>query len=73
LIFLHFICSRLSSVEQGRATALLFETRGAQVIAENINPAVNELARSSEQTVPFRAESPVRIKRNKRIKCLAAA
>src|ERR1700730_9535666 len=29
----------------GRATALLLETRGAQVIAEDINPAVNELTR----------------------------
>jgi hypothetical protein len=37
----------------GRATALLFETRGAQVIAEDINPAVNELIRSGEHILPF--------------------
>ena len=37
----------------GRATALLFETRGAQVIAEDINPAVNELTRSGEHILPF--------------------
>jgi len=35
----------------GRATALLFEARGAQVIAEDLNPAVNELA--SEHILPF--------------------
>src|ERR1700749_2570439 len=37
----------------GRATALLFEARGAQVIAEDINPAVEELAKSNERIVPF--------------------
>jgi NAD(P)-dependent dehydrogenase (short-subunit alcohol dehydrogenase family) len=37
----------------GRATALLFEARGAQVIAEDINPAVNELTSSHENIVPF--------------------
>src|ERR1700759_3737906 len=36
----------------GRATALLFQARGAQVIAEDINPAVNELA-SNEHILPF--------------------
>ena len=33
----------------GRATALLFEARGAQVIGEDINPAVKELSGSSER------------------------
>jgi NAD(P)-dependent dehydrogenase (short-subunit alcohol dehydrogenase family) len=37
----------------GRATALLFEARGAQVIAEDINPAVNELTGSHGNIVPF--------------------
>jgi len=37
----------------GRATALLFEARGAQVIAEDINPAVEELGKSNERIVPF--------------------
>ena len=37
----------------GRATALLFEARGAQVIAEDVNPAVEELAKSNERIVPF--------------------
>src|ERR1700753_4185443 len=37
----------------GRATALLCEARGAQVIAEDINPAVNELTSSHENIVPF--------------------
>ena len=37
----------------GRATALLFEARGAQVIAEDINPAVAELAKGNEHIVPF--------------------
>ena len=37
----------------GRATALLFEARGAQVIAEDINPAVEELAKGSDRIVPF--------------------
>jgi NAD(P)-dependent dehydrogenase (short-subunit alcohol dehydrogenase family) len=37
----------------GRATALLFEARGAQVIAEDINPAVEELAKSNEHILPF--------------------
>jgi NAD(P)-dependent dehydrogenase (short-subunit alcohol dehydrogenase family) len=36
----------------GRATAQLFESRGAKVIAEDINPAVGELA-SNENIVPF--------------------
>jgi NAD(P)-dependent dehydrogenase (short-subunit alcohol dehydrogenase family) len=37
----------------GRAIALLFEARGAQVIAEDINPAVNELARRNGDIFPF--------------------
>src|ERR1700716_3574103 len=37
----------------GRATALLFATRGAHVIGEDINPAVNELSSSSERILPF--------------------
>src|ERR1700722_15726255 len=37
----------------GRATALLFEARGAQVIAEDINPTVEELAKSNDRIVPF--------------------
>jgi NAD(P)-dependent dehydrogenase (short-subunit alcohol dehydrogenase family) len=37
----------------GRATALLFEARGAQVIAEDINPAVNDLAKGNEHILPF--------------------
>ena len=37
----------------GRATALLFEARGAQVIAEDINPAVEELAKGSDRILPF--------------------
>lgn len=37
----------------GRATALLFEARGAQVVAEDINPAVAELAKGNEHIVPF--------------------
>ena len=37
----------------GRATALLFEAGGAQVIAEDINPAVNELSSSDKQILPF--------------------
>jgi len=36
----------------GRATALLFAARGAQVIGEDINPAVKELS-SSERILPF--------------------
>jgi len=36
----------------GRATALLFKARGAQVVAEDINPAVNELG-SNEDILPF--------------------
>jgi len=35
----------------GRATALLFAARGAQVIGEDINPAVNEL--NNERIMPF--------------------
>src|ERR1700753_4291080 len=37
----------------GRATALLFEARGAQVIAEDINPAVEELGKNNERILPF--------------------
>jgi len=37
----------------GRATALLFESRGASVVAEDINPAVNELAGERRRIVPF--------------------
>jgi NAD(P)-dependent dehydrogenase (short-subunit alcohol dehydrogenase family) len=37
----------------GRATAMLFEARGAQVIAEDINPVVNELAGSNQHILPF--------------------
>src|ERR1700748_451999 len=37
----------------GHATALLFEARGAQVIAEDINPAVEELAKGSDRILPF--------------------
>jgi len=37
----------------GRATALLLEARGAQVIGEDINPEVNELAGCSQRIVPF--------------------
>jgi NAD(P)-dependent dehydrogenase (short-subunit alcohol dehydrogenase family) len=36
----------------GRATTLLFEARGAQVIAEDINPAINDLG-SNEHILPF--------------------
>ena len=36
----------------GRATALLFAARGAQVIGEDINPVVKELS-SSERILPF--------------------
>src|SRR5580692_2648293 len=36
----------------GRATALLLEERGAQVIAEDINTAVNELG-SNKHILPF--------------------
>src|ERR1700716_2177691 len=36
----------------GRATALLFASRGAHVIGEDINPAVKELS-SSERILPF--------------------
>src|ERR1700730_18019138 len=37
----------------GRATALLFEALGTQVIAEDINPAVRELSSHSERILPF--------------------
>ena len=37
----------------GRATALLFAARGAQVIGEDINPAVKELSSNSERILPF--------------------
>jgi NAD(P)-dependent dehydrogenase (short-subunit alcohol dehydrogenase family) len=37
----------------GRATALLFEARGARVIAEDINPAVEELSKGNEGILPF--------------------
>lgn len=37
----------------GRATALLFESRGARIIAEDINPEVNKLSDSTERIVPF--------------------
>ena len=37
----------------GRATALLFESLGASVVAEDINPAVNELAGGRRRIVPF--------------------
>ena len=37
----------------GRATALLFEARGAHVIAEDINPAVEELTKSNKNILSF--------------------
>ncbi len=37
----------------GRATALLFAARGAQVIGEDINPAVKELSDRNERILPF--------------------
>ncbi|KYF52671.1 short-chain dehydrogenase [Sorangium cellulosum] len=37
----------------GRATALLLEARGATVVAEDINRAVNELDRGGGRIVPF--------------------
>jgi NAD(P)-dependent dehydrogenase (short-subunit alcohol dehydrogenase family) len=37
----------------GRATALLLESRGAMVIAEDINPKVHELIGERKQIVPF--------------------
>ncbi|XXZ33213.1 SDR family NAD(P)-dependent oxidoreductase [Sorangium sp. So ce321] len=37
----------------GLATALLLEARGAAVVAKDINPAVNELARGDGRIVPF--------------------
>jgi NAD(P)-dependent dehydrogenase (short-subunit alcohol dehydrogenase family) len=37
----------------GRATAMLLAARGAQVIAEDINPEVKELSSSSERILPF--------------------
>jgi NAD(P)-dependent dehydrogenase (short-subunit alcohol dehydrogenase family) len=40
----------------GLATALLFAARGAEVIAEDINPAVNDLAKGNERIVPFVAD-----------------
>ncbi|MBV9874824.1 MAG: SDR family oxidoreductase [Verrucomicrobia bacterium] len=37
----------------GRATALLFAERGAYVVGEDINPAVQELTSSSDRILPF--------------------
>ncbi|XXU47754.1 SDR family NAD(P)-dependent oxidoreductase [Sorangium sp. So ce1014] len=37
----------------GRATAPLLEARGAAVVAEDIHPAVDELARGDGRIVPF--------------------
>jgi NAD(P)-dependent dehydrogenase (short-subunit alcohol dehydrogenase family) len=37
----------------GRAIALLFEARGAQVIAEDINPAISEFTGNDQHIVPF--------------------
>jgi NAD(P)-dependent dehydrogenase (short-subunit alcohol dehydrogenase family) len=37
----------------GRATALVFAARGAQVIGEDINPAVKELSDRNERILPF--------------------
>lgn len=37
----------------GLATAQLLESRGARVVAEDINPAVNNMFRGQERIVPF--------------------
>ena len=42
----------------GRATALLFAARGAQVIGEDINPVVKELS-TRERILPFVGEGAV--------------
>src|SRR5882757_3380791 len=37
----------------GLATTQLLEARGARVVAEDINPSVNDVFRSYERIVPF--------------------
>ena len=37
----------------GLATTRLFEARGARVVAEDINPVVNDMFRGQERIVPF--------------------